>query len=178
MRKRNVFLVCVLVAIVGVVGAVTYSPSNIPFTYDPNQVKGMLLGGVSVEVGTYLVVDVNCTDSDPFTIVAINPPIGLYVINEGDVWRIEWTPDILQEGVWYITLVATDVPPPPQQSKSTESTIVIQVVSENDAPVFHLLKDDVISVSSWGMWPLPQQKKWQELRKQGTVIYGPVNISL
>jgi len=178
MSKRIVLLMGMILVFASIaVMAVIYSPSSIPFPYDPNQVIGVLLGGVTVEAGTYTVIDVNCTDpdGDPFTIVSINPPIGLYVVNIGDVWRIEWTPDALQEGLWYITIEATDIPPSPKQPKSTRGTVIVQVVPTNQAPILHPLKSDIVVIHKW---PNDYQKKYQEFRKQRTIIYGPIMMPL
>jgi hypothetical protein len=149
--------------------AINYSPQNIPFTYDPNQIDGEFIGGVLTEVGSYTVVDVNCTDIHPFTIVGLNAPIGMFVIN--NPWRVEWTPVAGQEGTHYIVLEATDSPPVPYRPMSSRGTLIIQVEAANQAPVFHPLQDSPIAKL---IWPNDYQKPIQELKKQRTIITGMI----
>lgn len=177
MKKILLLLVVVLLVTGFAVAYVSYSPSSVPFNYDTNQIIGELLGGIVVEAGVSMTVDVNCTDenSDPLILIAISPPIGLYIINTGSLWQIQWTPDILQEGLWYVTLELTDVPSPPLQAKIFTGTIVVQVVGANIAPVIHPLEDSPVAVN---VWPQDYQKHWQELKKQGTVMLGPVQIPI
>lgn len=177
MKKKHICLICLLLMIVSVVAAINYSPGTIPFPYDPNQILGDLLGGVITEANQPMIIPLTVTDAEghPFAVITINPPIGLYVINDADNWRVQWTPDVLQAGTWYVTLEATDIPPPPYSPKSYRGTIVVEVYLSNTAPVIHPLEDSPVAIHGW---PNNYQKKWQELVKQRTIIKGPVVMPL
>jgi hypothetical protein len=152
-----------------------YGPTAIPFPYDPNQIDGFFIGGIWSEANHFLAIPIDCNDIHPFVIVALNPPIGMFVINEGDTWRVEWTPVAGQEGTHYVVLEATDVPSIPHQPKSSRGTIVIQIELENLPPVFYPFVDSPLTIN---IWPQDYQKRWQELRKQGTVMLGPVQMPI
>ena len=177
MRKRSVFLMFVFMLIVGVVLATNFSPGKIPFPYDQGQIVGKKLGGVMVEATYFMSVDINCTDpqNDPFVITLVDSPAGMYIISDANDWRLQWTPDTNQVGTWYIVLEAIDSPLPPRKSKSSQGTIVIQVVTVNEAPILWSLEDSPVVTHSW---PADYKRRWQELRKQGTIIQGPVVMVL
>ena len=168
-------VVLMVMTIVSIAVAINFSPSKIPFPYDQNQIIGKHLGGIQIEAEDFMIVDINCVDpqNDPFVITITSSPPGVYIINNDGNWRFQWTPDASQIGTWYVVLEATDYPPLPRKSKSNEGTIVIQVMSVNDAPIFYPLEDTVI-VSH--IWPQDYQKHWQELKKQRTIMIGPVQI--
>lgn len=175
---RRVVVYLVLLALgLGVTLAVNFSPSKIPFPYEPNQIVGKKLGGVSIEATDFMLVDVNCTHPQhfPFVITLVDPPAGMYIINDVDDWRLQWTPDTDQVGTWYIVLEATDSPPPPHRVKSKRGTIVIQVVALNEGPILWPLEDSLVVTYNW---PADYQKRWQELKKKRTILLGPVNVSL
>jgi len=175
MRKRIVLLMGMILVFASIVvsASIIFSPGKIPFPYEPNQIVGKKLGGVSIEATDFMIVDINCTDpqDDPFVITIVDAPPGVYIINDANDWRLQWTPEITQVGIWYVVLKATDSPSPPRKSKSSQGTIVIQVVTVNEAPVLWPLEDSPVITY---IWPGDYQKRWQELRKQRTILLGSV----
>ncbi len=147
------------------VAGIKYSPTSIPFSHDASQVTGMLLGGVACEVNQPMTVDVSCTDpdGDPLTIVTTGAT-GMTTIKQNDHWRLQWTPD--KVGLYYIVLEAEDIPGAGKTPKKRYATVVINVLANNNAPVFEPFTDATSKTP---------QKRYQEFKKKNTYIMGVIN---
>lgn len=132
-----------------------YKPDRIPFTYDPNQIENKLLGGIESRAGIIIIVDVNCydPDNDPFKIEFIGTsPEGMFLQghahdpndpNDFSEWKIYWTPVSQQQGLYYVHIKATDIPPVGSVPKSDEGTLVYFINPENRPPVLLPIKTDL-----------------------------------
>jgi hypothetical protein len=124
-----------------------YKPGNIPFYYDVEEVPNKLLGGIESRAGVTIVIDVNCydPDDDPFKVeLTGSVPEGMYIQGHAhdpnepsdfSEWKIYWTPIATQqEGVYYVHLKATDVPPVGNTAMTDTGTLVYKINPGNRPP--------------------------------------------
>ena len=137
----------------------------IPFSYDPNQVVGQLLGATQCEINQLMTVNIVCTDpqGDPF-IITQTGALGLMIVKENGAWRLQWTPNA--EGIYYCLLEAEDIPPAGKIPRKSRATVIINVLGANSAPVF-LPLEDTVAISS--------QIRYQGLKKLNTYIVGTID---
>ncbi len=160
LRLAVILFTCLLL------GFAKYSPQSVPFAYDPNQVVGLLLGGIQSQVNEPLVIPITVTDpeGDPFVITQAGA-LGMMVVKEGEVWSLRWTPDTV--GLYYCILEAEDIPADGLTSVKTYATVLINVMGANAGPVFEPFIDDVADST--------MQFRYQKLKKRGTYILGIIN---
>ena len=172
MKTKMIVIACFLALLIS--GSVNYSPQSIPFVYEPNAVEGKLLGAVQGEVDKPIAIPLSCADAEghPFVITSINPPAGFYVVSENSEWRIQWIPTVT--GTYYITLEATDIPPLGITPETRQHTMIFVVLAPNTAPEIDALEDSLVA----HIWPNDHLKRWQELKKDGTFLLGPVVMDL
>lgn len=119
-----------------------YEPNNVPFPYDPNQVKYKLLGTIQMYIGTSYALDVDYYDKnrDSITTELLSCESFCDVNGADFSWQLIIEPN--EPGVFYIDLKITDNPnlgPPDyyDAAKSDYGTILLKVaLKNNDPPIF------------------------------------------
>lgn len=108
--------------------------ADLPFTADPNQIKGFAWSYWGVEEGGQYGSELRVCDpdGDPVAITTENLPANM-VLDVND-W-LQFSPSSAQAGaVYYIYVTATDSPPA-GNAKTTTGTLVVYVYPRNEPPV-------------------------------------------
>jgi hypothetical protein len=145
MRKIAIVLVVVILA------ALTFaqtgdcpeqtwmSSTDVPFTYDPNQVhldaftgERALLGYLIGDTGRELVYDGYACDPDE-NVVVFTVDRGTLEHPTPDTFTWRWVP--VSAGLHYVNIHATDVPQPHQSPLTRTGTLVILSTRPNNPPV-------------------------------------------
>jgi len=150
--RTKLILVVILFSLVVAQGYPPRPPAiqqvDIPFTYDPNMVKGEILRYELLRPGELYEGQIKCTEPDG-DIVAVtisdaptelifpllpdesvldpNCPYGIAIIY---TYNFEWTPSESQLGVHYLNFIARD-----PQGKTDERAVLL-FVKPNEPPVF------------------------------------------
>lgn len=112
-----------------------YDPAGVPFPYDPNSVRGTLLGTVTHRAGLAGTIKAayDDRDGDPVAVVLAQSPAGMTLTNDPNSmgYAITWRPDV--PGVYPVVVSATDAPPSGEPNTVT-GTILWNVLPENREP--------------------------------------------
>lgn len=113
-----------------------YDPNTIPFEYDPNTVWYKILGSIQVHQESTIREELFACDpdDDPIVISLFDGPAGVSVVKDGETYFLNWTPTVLNLGVYVVNIKAVDQPEF-DDALEDYGSILIKVYRKNQAPI-------------------------------------------